>query len=342
MLIRSYQPDNDADRWDRYVQMNPDASFFHLSGWESVLRGFFGHQTHYLLAEQDGRVVGVMPLARVRSPLFGDSLVSTPLCVYGGAVADSPEIGLALTARAAECARELNVDQLELRHVHRQGDYPSVDRYVRFRKPIQADPDENMKEIPRKQRAMIRKAGRRGLQADFDSDTAVFYRLYAESLRNLGTPVLPRQYFKYLKSTFGNACEQLTIRSDDGRPVAGVLSFYFRDEVLPYYGGGSSEARSLSANDFMYWELMCHAAARGCRMFDFGRSRVGVGSYHFKRHWGFEPEPLSYQYCLVRARELPNPSPDNARYRFLINCWKRLPLPVTMWIGPLVSRKLAW
>ena len=248
----------------------------------------------------------------------------------------------ALRDVAIELAERWQVDHLELRHREAQSDLPAVDRYVRFRKAIHADAEANMRDIPRKQRAMVRKAIRKGLQAEFQPDTAVFYRLYAESLRNLGTPVLPRAYFARLHTEFGDACEQLTVRDAAGTPVASVLSFYFRDEVLPYYGGGSAAARALSANDFMYWELMCQAAAKGVRQFDFGRSRVGVGSYHFKRHWGFEPEPLHYQYHLVRRRDLPDPSPDNPRFRLAIRVWQRLPLRLTTWLGPMLARHLTW
>ncbi|RMF99164.1 MAG: FemAB family PEP-CTERM system-associated protein [Gammaproteobacteria bacterium] len=342
MQIRAFERNRDRAAWDAYVEAHPGGSFFHLSGWETILADFFHHRTHYLLAEAGGRLQGLIPLAEVRSRLFGNRLVSVPLGVYGGALADDEAVETALRDAAIELAEQRRVDHLELRHLQPRPGLPTVDRYVRFRRAIHADADANMAEIPRKQRAMIRKAMRKGLQAGFGRDTGVFYRLYAESLRNLGTPVLPRAYFEQLHAVFGAACEQLTVRDAGGRPVASVLSFYFRDEVLPYYGGGSAAARALSANDFMYWELMCHAAARGVRRFDFGRSRVGAGSYHFKRHWGFEPEPLHYQYHLRQGQALPNASPDNPRFQLAIRCWQRLPLRLTTWLGPLVARQLTW
>jgi FemAB-related protein (PEP-CTERM system-associated) len=165
--------------------------------------------------------------------------------------------------------------------------------------------------------------------------------VYAESLRNLGTPVLPLRYFEALQRVFGNHCEIMTVSAgSEGLPVAAVMSFYFRDEVLPYYGGGTPKARELHAYDFMYWELLVHALGRGARVFDFGRSRQGTGSFRFKSHWGFEPTPLPYQYDLVRARTIPNFTPDNPKYHAFIGLWQRLPVPVTKVVGPWLARNL--
>ena len=210
--------------------------------------------------------------------------------------------------------------------------WPVKDLYVTFRRPIDADPDKNLQAIPRKQRAVVRKGIKEGLRAEIDRDASRHYRLYSESLRNLGTPVFARGYLDRLLQAFGDDCEVLTVAHASG-PVASCLSFYFRDEVLPYYGGGSQAARQLGGNDFMYWEIMERARQRGCRVFDFGRSKRGTGAFDFKRYWGFEPEPLHYEYFLVGATELPNLSPTNPKYERMIRLWRRLPLGVTQLPG---------
>jgi FemAB-related protein (PEP-CTERM system-associated) len=210
---------------------------------------------------------------------------------------------------------------------------------VTFRGPISPDAEQNLLAIPRKQRAVVRKGIKEGLRADVDRDASRHYRLYSESLRNLGTPVFARAYLDRLLETFRDDCEVLTVVHSSG-PVASCMSFYFRDEVLPYYGGGSHAARQLGGNDFMYWRVMERARQRGCRVFDFGRSKKGTGAYDFKRYWGFEPEPLHYEYFLVKARELPNLSPTNPRYERAIRAWRRLPLPITQLLGPPLARHL--
>ena len=327
-------------RWDAYVERVPEATFFHKADWQQVLQRAFGHQSHYLYAEQNDEIVGVLPLAEVKSRLFGHSLISTPFCVYGGPVADSQEIIDGLIDRACQLADELQVDYLELRNKKRlRDDWPSKELYYTFSKPISVDEDENLKGIPRKQRAVVRKSLTLGLDANFDDNIEPFYDAYSTSVRNLGTPVFSKKYFKILKQVFQDQCNVLSIRKD-GQMVTSVMSFYFRDQVLPYYGGGSTLARDLKGNDFMYWQLMCSANERGCRVFDFGRSKVGTGPYSFKKNWGFEPQLLHYEYYLVKAQDMPELNPTNPKYALMIQCWKKLPLKLSQWVGPLVSKYL--
>ena len=340
MEIKTLSSDREAGAWDAFVERHPDASFFHLAGWREVISRCFRVPDHYLYAEQAGQITGVLPLFHVRSLLFGNTLVSVPFFVYGGLLAADVDSAAALQSAAGDLARELKVDYVEYRQRRAALDLPAMDdRYVTFRQAISADHEANMKAIPRKQRAMVRKGGKHELDTDFNGSLDTFFDIYSRSLRNLGTPGLPRRFFAEMQRTFGDAC-QILILSKDQNPVSVVLSFYFRDEVLPYYGGGTDAARALSAFDRMYWELMVHAADRGVRLYDFGRSRVGTGSYRFKKHWGFTPEPLPYQYDLVRSPELPNKTPDNPRYDLAIKVWKKLPLAVTNRVGPWLSRGL--
>ncbi len=330
-----------AARWDEFVEACPEATFFHRAGWKRVLEHGLGHDAPFLYAERDGAIEGVLPLGHINSLLFGRSLVSTPFCVYGGVAAVTESARTALEDAAIARAEALGVDHLELRlRECRHEDWPARrDRYVTFRQPLDPDPDANYQRIRRKQRAMIRKGIDKGLEAHVDDDLDRFYDVFAESVRNLGTPVFPKRYFRTLKDVFGDACEIVCVRHE-GRVIAGVLSFYFRDEILPYHGGGSAAARGLYANDFMYWSLMRRAAESGVRIFDYGRSKIGTGSYDFKRHWDFTPEPLHHEYHLVRAKEIPDLSPMNPKYRFFINNWRRLPVPVTRAIGPMLARNL--
>ncbi|ROO33073.1 FemAB family XrtA/PEP-CTERM system-associated protein [Salinisphaera orenii] len=332
--------DTDTHRWDAFVAEAPDATFFHQAGWKRVIEGAFGHRCHFLYAETDGRIEGVLPLVHVKSRLFANALISTPFCVYGGALAATERAEAALYAHACELARRLGVDYLEARErTPRHADWHGKDLYYTFRREIAADDEANLQVIPRKQRAVVRKAMKLGMAAEIDSDVERLYPLYAYSLRNLGTPVFSKKYMTLLLETFGDAVEVLTI-THEGEPVASVLSFYFRDEVLPYYAGAGERARELKANDYLYWALMSHAAARGVRVFDFGRSKRETGPFHFKRHWGFEPQPLAYEYYLVEADSLPDLSPANPRYQRVIRAWQKLPIPVTRVIGPLLSRNL--
>lgn len=339
LSLRVMEP-ADRARWDEFVLRCPEATFFHRAGWQQVIEQAFGHRTYFLLAESDGVIEGVLPLAEVKSLLFGHSLVSLPFCVYGGVAAGTERARLALDQKAVALAEQLRVGHLEYRSRERlHPDWATKDLYVTFRKQIDPDPEKNLNAIPRKQRAMVRKGIKAELEAAVDCDTGRFFRAYSESVHRLGTPVFSRRYFDILLDVFANDAEIVTV-TRKGELVASVLSFFFRDEVLPYYGGGTLLAREVAGNDFMYWEVMRRACERGMRVFDYGRSKRGTGSYDFKRNWGFEPVPLPYEYRLVGAREVPDHNPLNPKYAAFIRLWKALPLPVANAIGPHIVRNL--
>ena len=327
--------------WDRFVESCPDATFFHRAGWKQVIERSFGHRCFYLFAERDGVIEGVLPLCHVKGALFGSALVSMAFCVYGGPAAVNREALAALDRAARDLAGRLKVGHLEYRHLDQRsyaGTIEKSDLYVTFRRAIHPDPDKNLSAIPRKQRAMVRKGLKLGLRAELDGDCARLHHVYSVSVRNLGTPVFPRRYFEELKRVFGDACDVLVL-THAGVPVSGVMSFYFRDQVLPYYGGGTEQARAVAANDLMYWEVMRRACERGCRVFDFGRSKRGTGAFDFKKNWGFAPEPLHYQFVMRRGGERPPEiNPLNPKLRLFVEAWKRLPLAVANALGPHIVR----
>ena len=335
---------DDADtaaRWDAFVLACPEATFFHRAGWQKVLGDVYRHVTWFLYAEDQGRIVGVLPLAQVKSLLFGHSLVGLPFAVYGGVAAVDPQAVPALEAEAQRIASQLGAQHLELRNVRRRHqDWPLQDLYVTFRKEILPEQEGNMLAIPRKQRAMVRKGIKNNLRSEIDPGVDRFFAMFADNVHRHGTPAMPKRWFQALRGVFGDDCEVLTVVTDDGRPVSSVMSFYFRDEVLPYYAGDDEAARDLAANDFKYWELMRRACARGLKVFDFGRSKQGTGPHAFKKNWGFEPTPLQYEYCLYKRDSVPQNNPNNAKYKLLIGVWRRLPIGLANWLGPFVVRNL--
>jgi len=305
VTVRTLQA-NDAARWDAYVQAHPDASFFHRVGWKRVIENAFGHRSHFLLAECGGELAGVLPLAEIDSRLFGHSLGSLPFCAYGGILADHDAAWRALDEAAQALAKQLGVGALEYRnqsaqHVH----WPTKDLYVTFKKAIEPEIEANMTAIPRKQRAMVRKGIKAGLVSEIDADTTRFFKADSASVHRLGTPVFSRKFFRLLKSEFGDDCEVLTVTLD-GRVISSVMSFYFRDEVLPYYGGGVEAARAVAGNDFM---LLGSDAARLRSGAESGSIRpsasASTGSFDFKKKLGLRATPLYYEYFLVKRQAVP-------------------------------------
>jgi FemAB-related protein (PEP-CTERM system-associated) len=328
--------------WDAFVAAHVQATFFHRSAWRHVAPDLFGHRPHYLTTRTGGALAAVLPLVEVRSRLFGHALISNAFCVGGGPLA-TDEASLAdILDQAERLGKTLGVDYVELRDTPAGGSnwLDRDDLYASFAGAIAANEDDNLKQIPRKQRAVVRKAMAQGLTISIDPSPEAFFNLYSRTMRDHGTPALPRRFFDRLTSTFGPDCEILTVHAE-GRPISSVLSYFFRGRVLPYYTGSRREARARGANDMMYWALMRRAVERGCTVFDFGRSKVGTGPYDFKRNWGFEPRPVTHLYRLLKRSTLPDLNPTNPRYAMLIEAWRRLPLPVANAISPMLSRSLA-
>ena len=329
----------DEAKWNQFVEEN-DGTFFHHAGWRRIIENSLGHPTLYLWCERDGEMVGVLPLAQVKSWLFGNILASLPFLVYGGVLAADDRAQNALIRFAQEYAENKAVDYVELRYQHPSGSgNPVRSTHATFRKRLHADPESNLLAIPRKQRAMIRKAMKFGLISAVDDDVDRLYSALLECKRNLGTPFFSLKFLRDVKEEFGDDAEVLTVTKSD-KLVCSVMSFKFQHEILPYYGGGGRIARELNGNDFMYWSAMKRACVDGVTTFDFGRSAIGSGAYRFKVHWGFEPSPLHYEIIPIGKTSPRDTSPTNPKYRLFVNAWKRMPLPIAGALGPPLARRL--
>ncbi|HEY0114434.1 MAG TPA: FemAB family XrtA/PEP-CTERM system-associated protein [Allosphingosinicella sp.] len=325
-----------AARIDAFVLGQPDGTPFHRPQWSRAVAAGAGCPAHYLVAEQGGALIGVLPLSEIRSPLFGASLVSSGFAVGGGILALSGEAAVALSDAAQLLAERLRCPTIELRG----GPLPpfwrqSEGTYAGFVRDLPGDEDAILKSIPRKQRAEVRKALGNCLEARFGRDLASHFAVYAESVRNLGTPVFPRALFRAMLAEFGSDADILVI-SRDGKPLSAVLSLYMNGIVYPYWGGGTADARAARANELLYFELMKHSAERGCTRFDFGRSKFGTGAFAFKKNWGFEPEPLVYA-SWGEPRET---NPLSPKYRLQVAAWKKLPLWAANLAGPIIAKGL--
>lgn len=336
-----YARDEDAPAWDAFVFAAPDATFFHRFGWRSIFRDIFHLDPHYLIAESGGMVAGVLPLVHQKSLLFGNALIAAPFCVEGGPVAIDIESRVMLDEAAISLMQALKAQSLEFRSrtASRMGWTVRKDLYATFARDLSSNDEENLLAISRKQRAVVRKTLKSGLSSHIDDNIDALFRIYSESVRNLGTPVFSKRYFAALRETFRSDCDVVVVR-EGAEPLSAVMNFYFRDTVMPYYGGGRTAARRNGANDFLYWEVMRRAAGCGYRRFDFGRSKAGTGAFVFKKNWGFEPQWLEYEYYLPPGAALPDKNPNNPRYAGLIALWKQLPLPLANLIGPYLARGL--
>jgi FemAB-related protein (PEP-CTERM system-associated) len=328
--------------WDDYVARSPEATFFHRAGWMRVVREVYGHRPRYLVARdvESGRICGVLPLGAVSGPLTGRALISVPYAVGGGAVADDPEVATRLASHARELADRGGVRYLELRSGPAGDGYQVRDHYFAFRTTMPSDPAAVLGRFPRKARAEVRKARDQfGLTARFGHDLlATFYSQYVRSLRRLGSPGHSWKFLRRLVDEFGDDC-LVEVVYHDGEPAAGVLSFRFRDQILPYYAGIDDRFNRYNVSNYLYYALMEHAVGLGLRVFDFGRTRRdNAGGCQFKINQGFEPEPMPYSYYSPGGAEPPDLRPSNAAFSRSRDIWSRLPLVVAGPLGGVVSR----
>jgi FemAB-related protein (PEP-CTERM system-associated) len=328
-----------------FVHDHPEGTPFHLPAWSVAVARGCGQKSHYLVAERaTGEIAGVLPLTEVHSPLFGRVLASAGFGVGGGILAEGNAAVAPLAQAAWELARKLDCASMEVRGGPRPGPEWEADTttYLGFARPLADDDDAELLAIPRKQRAEVRKALANDLEIAIGcntSDAAAHYAVYAESVRNLGTPVFPRSLFSEVLREFGTSADVLTVRHR-GTAVASVLSLYWNGTVYPYWGGGTAAARGLRANDRMYFALMHHARERGCSRFDFGRSKTGTGPAAFKKNWGFEPRPLTYWDRVADGAKPRDANPLNPKYRMQVAVWSRLPLWIANRAGPFIAKGL--
>jgi len=333
---------NDSNSWDNYVLNHPSGTVSHLTAWKNVVEKTFGHPSTYLIAEQDETICGLFPMFEIRSLLFGHSFISMPFAEIGGPIAETEEIEQALVKEASKITEAKNTQYLEIRNRKKMPGLEIKSLYFNFRKEIFSDHDQNLKAIPRKSRAMVRNAIKKGLISETGHHLLdEFHKILALNYHRLGTPIFSKTFFKNFLEEYKENANILVVRSEKGELIAAVLFFLFKDQMLPYYAGSDFKFRHLGPNDFMYWELMKLAVEKGCRIFDYGRSKKGTGSFSFKKHWGFKPEPLAYQYYLAQAEDMPNLSPANPKYQKKIQMWQKMPHTLTKFLGPLISKNLA-
>lgn len=335
---------NEVARLDAWIMAHENGLPFHRPKWLKAIENGTGQAAHCLTAETDGDLIAILPFHLVHSPLFGRALISSGFAVGGGILSNSH----AATGKLAEAICKLSdcwsCPTVELRG----GSLPGGDwiekneSHANFLKTLQFDDEAELMAIPRKQRAEVRKGLENGLTIETGRDRRDLdwhYAVYAESVRNLGTPVFPKALMASVIGAFGGDADILTVLST-GRPVASVLSVYHNGAVMPYWGGGVWDARRLRANDVMYYALMNHARRHGCTHFDFGRSKTGSGAYAFKKNWGFEPKPMAYAIHTADGQEPRDVNPNSPKYKAQIALWQKLPLPVANRLGPWIAKGL--
>lgn len=331
-----------ADEWDRAVASLPGGTFCHLHAWGDVLADTFGHETRrWVVRGPSGEIRALLPLVSMKSLLFGRNLLSMPFLNYGAAVGDAAGTA-ALTLAALELGRESGAGLVELRGRARPtADVPVSTEKVTVVLPLPDDPDTLWNTgLKAKVRSQIRRPSKEGMSAALGHGLLDdFYRVFARNMRDLGTPVLPKKFFRNLVGAFPEHVVTAVVRTREGTPAAAGLGFLYRGEFELTWASSLREHSREAPNMLLYWSLMEEVIRRGGRLFNFGRCTPGGGTHRFKLQWGGEDQQLFWVRWTPRGGAAP-PHRDQGSYRHAVAVWKRLPLPVANALGPMISRGL--
>jgi FemAB-related protein (PEP-CTERM system-associated) len=332
--------DGVTDAWDELVGRAEGSSFCHLAGWREILGGVLGAECLYRVAlGPDGEVRGVLPLARVKSRIFGQYLVSLPF-LNGGGPLGAPAARRRLAQEAVVEARRSGADLLELRTRSDMDLGLSVSsRKISVLLELPASAERLWEVFPSKLRSQIRRPIKEGLTVRFGLDQREpFYDVFARTMRDLGTPVLPRAWFERIAATFPDLVV-FGVVYRGAEPLAGGCGFQWRDEFELTWAAAVRAHRALAPNMLLYWAFMQHLIARGMRGFNFGRCTPGGGTHRFKQQWGGADVPLHWCQDAPRGRTAP-PSPDDPAFSWGPRLWRWLPLPIANRLGPRLVRFL--
>lgn len=333
---------DDFEGWDEFVLSHPQSTAYHSSKWRDVVREAYGLSTYYLSARRDGRVVGVLPLARVGAPLLGRQLVSLPYHMYGGVIADEPGVCSGLLDRAVEVARSAGAGRIELRNVVPvDADWKARSNKVSMVLSLPDDAEELWKSFSAKVRNQCRKGEKADLEFLSDPPGALedFYRIMVINMRDLGSPVHARTFFAAAQRHFP-AASRIHVVRHEGKAIAAGFTIAFKRKVEIPWASSLREYNSLCPNMFLYWSILKDSIGRGVREFDFGRSTLNSGTYRFKKQWGGKEIPLHYQYWTARdTGEVPSGTQGRV-YQAAARVWCRLPLVLTRLLGPHLVRRI--
>ena len=330
------------ETWHDYLTEKGSAGFYQKAAWLRVLQNGLGHQPVCLQATLGPQLVGVLPMAFVKTPLFGRFLVSLPYLNSSGIVAETPEAAAALVDRAVDFAEQLDVRYLELRH-EMAADHPklteAVTDKVHMRLTLPETTDELWKSLKSKLRSQVRKPlNNDSLTVHWGSHDLLdeFYSVFTKNMRDLGTPPFSRRLFASMLDEFPGDSEICSVHLD-GHPVASGLLIHGPGVTQVPSASSLRNFNSTSANMLMYWHLLARSIERGQAVFDFGRSSKGAGTHKFKAQWGAKEFPAVWQH-FVREGEATDMRPNSGKFDLMIKTWQKLPVWLTRVIGPSIVR----
>jgi FemAB-related protein (PEP-CTERM system-associated) len=342
-MLNLVREESAGKSWDRFVEQHPAATVAHLSAWGRIVAGAYGHASVYLSVEDDGETLGILPLVHVQSRIFGRRLVSMPFLDYGGVLVSAEAlpgaIEQALVDAALGVARERRAQGVGLRQLHPVPlPYPPASDRVTMLLTLTTK-DAVWKALPSERRNRVRKGEKNGLTAAWCGAEALddFYGVFAVNMRDLGSPVHSRAFFRLMLEELPGVARVLLVRDRGGHAVGAAVCLFFRDTIMVPWVSSLREAFALCPNFVLYWEVIRHGCDNGYRTLDLGRSFKNAGTYEFKRQWGAVEHTLPWiSIDTAPGRGAPAVDRDASRFAPMIAAWKRMPVALANLVGPWI------
>jgi serine/alanine adding enzyme len=343
MDIRLFRQ-KDSKLWDKYATESSISNCYHLIGWKNVVERSFGHKTYYLLAEDSkNKIKGILPLVHLKSILFGNFIISLPYFNYGGICADNEEISNQLLTEAAGIASEKDAEHIELRHAHLiSNGLPVKTSKISMRLELPQKAEELFNSFSSKLRSQIKRPEKVGMyiKSGREEELESFYDVFSTNMRDLGTPVYSKEFFKNILEEFPETTRINTVYAKMGTPVASGFLVGFKEILEIPWASSLRCYNQYSSNMLLYWSALTFACENGHKIFDFGRSTPGEGTYKFKEQWGAKPIQLYWHYWMRNGGPLPELNPKNPKYQLAIKIWQKLPVSLTRFLGPRIVKNL--
>lgn len=343
--------DADQARWDEFVLNHPDASPYHLFAWKRSIEKGYGHKCHYLYAEKNNQISGILPLVQLRLFPFISEMVALPFCDVGNCISADAETQDALCKEAIRLNTHVNAKNIQIR-----GDLVPTETIqsllqetetdkVRMVLNLPASADDLLKSFKSKLRSQVRKAEKNGVIFRWGGvkDIDGVYSVFSKNMHELGSPVHSKTFLKAVLEHFGERTK-LGIVEYEGQMIGMGIILLGENSVSIPWASTLREYNRLAPNMLLYWNFLKYSAENEFPHFDFGRSTEGEGTYKFKKQWGAKPIPLAWYELKDHGnkRKGKNNSGDGLDKRELAaGLWRKIPLPLANMIGPHLRKYIS-
>jgi FemAB-related protein (PEP-CTERM system-associated) len=344
---------SDKPLWDQYVDNRNDSTHCHLSGWKDVIENAYQHKGYYIFAkdEDEGTIRGILPLFHVKSLLFSQRLVSLPFLNCGGILADSNDVARLLVSRAVALSAELGVKNIELRQqggrncngclgVPEEHNFQARSDKVTMILDLPSTAEELWKGFTSKLRNEVRHPQKNEMKVIVGGAELLddFYDVFSVHMRDLGSPVHSKSFFTEICRVFENRVRLGVVYEKEEHPTSAGFVFSFHGVAEIIWASSLTKYKRHKPNMLLYWAMMESVIETGCKHFDFGRSTMHGNTYRFKKQWGAVPIDLNWHYWTADGGQVRKIDPKSRNNKVAIEVWKKLPVPLSRWLGPKIRK----